>query len=164
MKTILASLVTIAILSASTASAELKSTVPADVCAYMSVMGLKTRGWKNQYDNIYGCSSSYKDIGTGYPLANNLAYYAEGERTVVTQVKLVLNVNNKGASNAAHSELLKAAEALTTKASGKTLPQSLKDAIKSGSKRSAKVGNSSIEVVRINWPTGKGYEIKVFIE
>lgn len=164
MKAILAALITVSVFSAVNAAAELKSSNPSGVCSYMSDFGLSTRGWKNQYDNIFGCSSAYRESGRGYPLANNLAFYAEGDRNTVKQVKLVLNVNNKAASASAHAELLKAADALSMKACGKALPQPLKESIKSGKKSSGKVGASTVEIVRINWPTGKGYEIKVFIE
>lgn len=148
---------------ANTASAELKTAEPSVVCSYMHDFGLVTRGWKNYYESVFGCSSPYKELGVGFPLANNLAYYAEGNKEAVTQLRLVLNVNNSKTANAAHEELLKAAEALSIKATGENLPQPLKDAIKSGKKATAKVGSVSVEVMRENWPSNKGYEIKVII-
>jgi hypothetical protein len=44
------------------------------------------------------------------------------------------------------------------------LPEEISSAIKNGKKASAKAGNTEIEVIRIDWPTGKGHELKVFFE
>ncbi|MBX3517936.1 MAG: hypothetical protein KF815_13465 [Rhodospirillales bacterium] len=156
-------LIAFALVVSNTARAELKPAEPTVLCSYMQDVGFVTRGWKNYYENAFGCSSPYKELGTGFPLANNLAYYAEGNKETVTQLKLVLNVNNSKTANAAHEELLKASEALSIKATGANLPQPLKDAIKSGKKATAKIGSASMEVVRENWPSNKGYEIKVII-
>lgn len=145
------------------ANAGLKTTTPSDVCNYMKDFGLITGGWINEYDNEFGCSSPYKQLDSGFPLANNLAFYAEGNSTAVNLVKLVLNVNNRNSAKTAHQELLKAAEVLSITATGEKLPKALKDAITDGKKAIAKVGPSSVEIIRFDWPTGKGYEIKVSI-
>lgn len=157
------SLIVLAFFLVDTANAELKSTDPSVVCAYMNDVGLVTRGWKNQYENVFACLSPYKELGAGFPLANNVAYYVEGDRTSVRQVKLVLNVNDRKTANAAHEELLKAAEALSLKAAGENLPQTLKYAIKAGKNATAKVGSLSINVAHDNWLSNKGYGITVLI-
>lgn len=164
MRIITVALITFATFTAAPANAELISTAPSEVCAYLKDWGLATRGWKNHYGDVFGCSSPYKELGSGYPLANNIAFYAEGNASAVTQAKLVLNVNNRESASTAHEELLKGAEVLVVKAAGEQLPQSLKDAIKSGEKTAIKVGSSSVEVLREEWPTGKGYEVKVVIK
>ncbi len=143
------------------ASADLTSSEPAQLCTYLNDIGLTTQGWKNQYDDEFGCSSPYKEIGTGSPLANNLAYYVEGNATTATTAKLVININNKNLATSAHNELLKAAEKLSIKLSNHKLPVELSKAIISGKKASQEVGPISIEVIHLDWPTGKGYEVKV---
>jgi hypothetical protein len=146
------------------ASAALLSSDPSKTCDYLSDMGLSTRGWKNHYENVFGCSSPYKELGSGAPLANNLAYYVEGSPTTAKKAKLVININNKSSAVSAHQELLKAAEALSLKAAGARLPEEISSAIKSGTKASTKLGQTNIEVTRIDWPTGKGYEVKVLFD
>ena len=146
------------------ASAALLVAEPSKVCAFLNDIGLATRGWKNRYDDIFGCSSEYKELGSGYPLANNLAYYSEGSKGAASYVKLVININVRASAAAAHEELLKAARALSVKATGQQLPQSLVEAIKKGAKASQKVGPATINVVRDDWPTGKGYEVQVVIK
>ena len=61
------------------AEATMKNTNPNTTCSYLQEIGLSTRGWKHDYDAEYGCSSSYKEFGSGSPLRNNLAYYVEGK-------------------------------------------------------------------------------------
>jgi hypothetical protein len=146
------------------ASATFLSTDPSTVCNYLTNGGLATRGWKNQYDNKFGCSSPYKEIGTGAPLANNLAYYVEGGPSEAKVVKLVININNTASAASAYAELLKVAQALSPKLTGVKLPSEISSAITNGKNASANAGGTIIEVIRIDWPTGKGHEIKVFFE
>lgn len=144
--------------------AELKSTTPAQACNLMIEAGLSTRGWKNHYDQEFGCSSPYKDIGSALPLPNNLAFYAEGNRDFVKLVKLVLNVNDRSTASSANKQLQKAAAILFQKTTSERIPQSVINAIVNGKSMSQKVGISQVDVIRDNWPTGKGYEIKVVIK
>lgn len=144
-----------------TTNAALLSSEPSKVCNYLKDIGLVTGGWRNHYDNEYGCFSPYKAFGSGAPLANNLAYYVEGDSTTAKTAKLVLNINNKNSAVSAHEELLKAAEALSLKMVGSKLSETISTAIKSGANVSEKAEKTNIQIVRIDWSTGKGYEIRV---
>ena len=146
------------------ANAELLVTVPSQACVLLDEVGLVTNGWKNEYDQEFGCSSDYKQLGSGFPLANNLAFYVEGNSSAVTQVYLMLNVNDVASASSAHQELLQVAETLSIKETGKQLTQQLKDAINKGSNTLQKIENATIEIVRNDWQTGKGYDIKVTIK
>ncbi|HPN98842.1 MAG TPA: hypothetical protein PLX88_09700 [Syntrophorhabdaceae bacterium] len=137
---------------------------PSEACSFMSSNGMATRGYKNPDGVGYFCSSPYKEIGTGYPLKNNIAYYAEGDAGKVTKLKLVLNVYYKKEAKQAQTELMKNAETLLKKALKASLPKEAKDAILAGKSGKWKVGDVDISVARENWPTGKGYEIKLRVE
>ena len=143
--------------------AALVTTSQAKACGLLSEIGLKTRGWKNYYGNEYGCSSSYKDIGSGV-IPNNIAFYVEGNRSNARQVKLVININRKSGASSAHNELLKASKVLSKKATGSELPKDIIKAIQSGTSLTKKVANSNVKVERINWPNGNGYEVKVIMK
>jgi hypothetical protein len=146
------------------AAPALNNLKPIIACNLLQEIGLGGRGWRNDYDDVYGCSSPYKELGSGHPLANNLAYYVEGKPRSVLQVKLVLNVNVRAQAESAQRELLKAAELLAKKVLGAELPPSVKSALTVGKNSSAKVGGTSVQVIRIDWPTGKGYEVKFIVE
>ena len=147
---------------ASAANAELQISSPREVCDLLKHTGLSTGEWKNSYG--YGCNSPYKEIGSGFPLANNLAYYVDGDRDSVVQAKLVLNINNKSQATSAISALLSSSEVLSVKLTGNKLPQTIKSAIKSGKPIQTKSGKTVIEVKRDDWPTGKGYELHVIFK
>ena len=147
---------------ASIAHAELQITSPQEVCNILSKSGLSTGEWKNNYG--YGCNSSYKEIGSGSPLTNNLAYYVDGDKNFVSQAKLVLNINNKSQATSAISALISSSEELSVKLTGEKLPQIIKDAITRGKAIKAKAGKAVIEVKRDDWPTGKGYELHVIFK
>ena len=144
--------------------AELRITKPSEACKLLEKSNLATRGWKSYYGSEYGCSSPYKELGSDFPLANNIAYYVGGTSNTVSEVKLVLNINNQSSSTAAHKELLKSANLLLQKVSGQKLTSSLSSAIKNGKPNSEKIGSTNVEIIRDDWPTGKGYEIKVIIK
>lgn len=137
---------------------------PSIACNILNTQGLRTGTWK-VYDggesNEFGCNSDYKEIGTGFPLANNLAYYVDGVSDSVTAVKLVLNVNNTDEEKTAKSELLKASEKLARKITNQKLPSSINTAILKGINADIKLAKTTIVVARSDWPTGKGYDLEV---
>jgi len=144
--------------------ADLKQTAPESVCAFLSNLDLKGRKWTDYSDGTSGCASNYKDIGSGSPMANNLAFYATGSDSTVDQVKLVLNFNQVKSVGMSISALGKASEKLSLEALGAPLPNSIKKAIVLGQPLTAAAGTGTIEVVRDNWPTGKGYEVQVIMK
>ena len=144
--------------------ADYENSTPSEACGFMSAMGMATRGYKNPDNMGYFCSSPYKELGSGFPLANNIAYYAEGDAKKVTKLKLVLNVNSKQEAKQAHTEMANSAGILLKKALNTALPQEAKDAILAGGNGKWKIGNANVSVTRIDWPTGKGYDIKFIVE
>lgn len=148
------------------ASADLKLTDPGKVCSLLSDLGLKGRKWTQYDDGTSGCASDYKDIGSGAPLPNNLAFYASGVGGAANDVKLVLNYNQPGsvtASAAATKSLIAASEKMAQRALGGKLPKSVTSAIDWGRSTSELVGSGTIEVFRDDWPSGKGYEVHVIM-
>lgn len=144
--------------------ATLRDTSTQATCSYLNDSGLTTRGWKNLFDSKYGCSSPYKELGSGFPLKNNLAYYVYGGAKKAKKLELFLNVNNREEARLAHHELLKAATSLLNKTVAEDLPQILQNAIKKGTNATATINGMTIELIRIDWSTGKGYELKLFVE
>jgi len=164
-------IVVLVFLIAGSAYAELKATKTSEVCEYLAEISLKTtRGWKNYNDDDFAsCYSLPKELGYSGPayapaLKNNLSYYAGGTVNAVDRLVLRLNVNNRAEAEKAHVELLKAVEILIKKALNKPLPENILDAITKGENVSSKIGNATVDVVRVDWPTDKGYEMKVTIK
>ena len=142
-------------------AAELKAMSPMQACGFMNDHGLPTRAWRDSLGiNEFACSSSYRELGSGL-LSNNLAYYVEGDKLSVKSLKLVLNVNNREQANSGLQILLSAAEALSQRVAGAKLPQSLSRALLDAKKTSTRIGNVVVEVLRADWPTGKGFEVHV---
>jgi hypothetical protein len=162
MKTITSFVATVLLFSSAQAEIILKN--PTMACIALDEASLKTRGWKDRGDSDYGCTSPYKDIGAGYPLPNNLAFYAEGEKSSVKLVKLVLNVNKPENAKSGHEALLRATEILAKKATGQLLSKTLNTSLLSGKRTKEKAGNTNITVIRDDWPTGLGYQIKIIFE
>lgn len=153
-----------AVTLANSAAAEILDPAPAKVCSLLSDAGLKGRKWVDDYgDGSAGCASDYKDIGTSNDLANNLAYYVTGVSRYVMEVKLVLNYHQPRQSSKATAALLAASKKLSERALGASLPDSAVTLIKRGEQGTVKVGSGVVEVVREDWPTGKGYEVHVMM-
>jgi len=162
MKSIAGLVGTLVFLCAARANAELKTANPTEVCAFLRERGLVTRGWKDMY-GAFSCSSPYKEL-VAAPLSNNLAFYVDGQRTVAVRARLVLNVNDRAQAASAHRALLDAAKTLCLKATGSPLPATSAAAIRNGKSLSARVAKSSLRIVREDWPTGRGYEVRVEVD
>lgn len=138
---------------------------PAEACGYLSgVSSLQTRGYKNKYEDVFGCSSPYRELNAGSALANNLAYYVDGDAQTATQLKLVLNVNQAQQSKEAHAALLSSSQDLTQKSLGFALPKDVSSAILSGKAGKWTVSKAELELKRDDFPTGKGYELHFLIK
>ena len=144
--------------------AELPSSKITEVKQYLAPEGYATRPWAKIFDDFYGCSTEYKNIGTGEILANNIAYYVSGDKTTATELKLVLNVNVAAKAKDAHAEFLKIAQALNIKATGKKLDEQLVEAITKGTAAEVAAESYTTKISRSDWPTGRGYELKFIIE
>ncbi len=132
-------------------------------CDYLASVGLAADGWKHYWDDNYGCCSPYKEFGAGFP-KNNIAYYVNGTATTVKQLELVVNVHNRAEAKKAHNVLLEYAKILLKKSLNEPLPDNICDAITNGTNMSSKIGDTAvIEIIREDWPTGKGYEMKFVI-
>jgi len=153
-------------LSVGAAQATLKSSRPSNVCGYLAAEKLPTRSWVAQNATDGACASEYREIGTSATgIANNLAFYATGTATTVTQLELVLNLNDPQSDAAAIQELLAASKALSIRASGLSLPRTIEQAIvaRKGDV-SAVSGTVKISTSRTNWANGRGYELHVRFE
>ena len=103
--------------------AELPNSKITEVKEYLAAEGYATRPWAKVFEDFYGCSSKYKEIGTDDVLANNIAYYVSGNQTTATELKLVVNVNVSAKAKEAHGEFLKIAQALYLTATGKKMEE-----------------------------------------
>ena len=164
MRNILTAIISLSLLAMMPANAALRAIAPAQVCGYLDQLGLKTRGWKNLGGGETGCSSPYKELGSEFPLPNNIAYYVEGNQNSVSKAYLVLNVNVRKKEGFAKNTLFNAAKMLINKATGRPIPQVIRNAIFSGATVSAPIGDSLVSVLRQTWPNGRGYELHVEVQ
>ena len=143
-------------------------------CAYLKGIGLNTdRYWRDDGEQVFHCLSPYKALGTvadplGLSSKNNLAYYVDGEAERIHQMKLVLNVyhhNVKPHHGAmqAHQPLGQAAKQLTQEALKTPLPKAAEQAIAAGKPWQGTVKAATLELIRDDWPTGKGYELHFLV-
>ena len=145
------------------ARAELLNSKPSEVCDSLRDEGLSTDGWKNKSGEQFGCSSPLKFLGSGGAvLQNNLTFFAEGTSNVVTLVRLLLIVNDRGTASLAHRELLHSISKLSVKVTGGELSQELKDAVKTGVNTSQRIRSSAVRIARR--PSERGYAVTVIIE
>lgn len=144
--------------------ADLAVSSPSQACSLLSGSSLPGGVWRDQEDGTWGCSSDYLDIGSGSPLPNNIAYYVDGSVISPKQVKLVLNYNKPESKETATKSLLAASSILSQKALGAKLPPAIVKAITSGKPATSKAGYGEIDVLREDWPNGKGYEVHVVMK
>ena len=136
-----------------------------DTCNYLKDIGFNTKAYKKSYNTTYKCSTNYIDVGvpSSFLLANNIAYYAVGNEKLITQLKLVINVNQIDMRSEIIKKLLTTSEKLTQKALGINLPSQISDAIKKPKSISYLYGEINLKVTYIPWDTGNGFEVHYII-
>jgi len=111
-------------------------------CAYLQSVGLGTnRYWRDDGERLFHCLSPYKELGTvadplGLGQKNNLAYYVDGDAERIHQMRLVLNVYH-----------------------GVKPRHEAKQATTAGNPWQGTAKTATLELVRDDWPTGKGYTL-----
>lgn len=135
---------------------------PNQACSYLNGTGIHTRGYKD-LGGQWGCSSPYFEMG-GPPIPNNVAYYVSGTSNQATQLKLVLNVNSRAEEASARQSFFLYANALFKKALGIKLPKKLETAIEGGKPATWSKDKAQVKLIRNDWPTGKGYSLKLMID
>lgn len=135
---------------------------PKQACAFLSNK-LKPGEYTTGNGTVYGCFTSAKDLGTGSPLPNSIAYYAGGDAQRARQLGLVLYVNNPESSNEAHKVLLEYSRELSEQALGVPMSRGAEDAILAGTGGDGKVDTTKVEVFRKASANGKGYELHFVI-
>lgn len=136
---------------------------PEIASGYLASEGLPTGEYKYRAGNDYSSLSNYQEIRSGFPLSNNIAYYVEGERNRVRELKLVLNVNQPRFWKEAHEVLLRYSKSLYQKILKQQMPQKIGNTIIQGYSGKWTVQNITIELLRDDWPSGKGYSLKFVI-
>jgi hypothetical protein len=147
--------------------AELRDANIQSTRSYLDGYGLNTGEWQKSWGSGYYSSSPFKAIRTGSPETDGTAYLAytiDGDLQNAEKLSLVLRVNNISAARTAHEEMLTAAVALGKKVLGGPLPEIISQAIIQGNNARARVGNTSITVIRTDWSTGTGYNLKLLFE
>lgn len=150
----------IAILSSSEPSS---GWAPIDACSYLDY-SIKTSAYKNEYNNEYSCSSLNNEIGlttSGRP--NSLDYYASGKKKTVNTLKIVLNYNQANNADFATKILIDTSETLAMKATEQEIPPSVIQALSSGYSAIETRNGVQHEAKRINWSTGRGYEVHYIV-
>lgn len=119
---------------------------------------LRTGHYSNIYDDVWHASSPYFEFGPGV-LANNIAYYIEGNAKSVTSLKLNMNINQQAGAREAHLLLSEAAEVLHLNALGTRLAKEIEKAILQSKKITRIKQSKKITVSVDNFLSGNGYHV-----
>jgi hypothetical protein len=146
------------------ASAALLSSKPEVVCHWLDPVYLPSHNaWTHFPWGKTGCASDLRQLD-GSPLPNVIAYYAEGDAKSATKVQVELSVHDTNAIQNAHQEMLRAADLLIVKSTGKRMPKIIEKAILADSNAHARVGKGTVTVIFKPWPTHRGYDVDVDVQ
>ncbi len=125
-------------------------------------MNFDVSSWKSVLDDgSYTCSSNPFDVSPDQmdgSLPNYLMYAAQGSQKYVAQVKVKLYVNNTSFRTGSTNKFIEVCNSLSSKVSGKKLPNSMVNAIKNRKDGSQKVNGFSVTIETDTWESGNGYE------
>ena len=120
---------------------------------FLSDLGFKTGEYHmplHEVPDEWYAASPLSEIGDGV-FPNNIAYYVDGTRESVTQLKLAVNINDPDTSRDALEELVLGANALTRKALRINLPSNVSEAIFSASEIAVQLADKSVVLQRENF-------------
>lgn len=143
---------------------------PVVACHFLSSNVMFTKGgdytpmWDDTLDD-YSCGTTYFQLGpaSGDGLANNISMYGRGTSKVVERVNVLLNVNDASTFDKANVAFRSAASDLFTAALHKDLDEQIETALKTSAAGTWMVGSYKVELLRDDWPTGKGYSLNFVI-
>ncbi|PSR55778.1 hypothetical protein AHMF7605_20875 [Adhaeribacter arboris] len=130
----------------------------------LTTEGIKTGQYLPNFNEEWSASSTYLKIDDDL-LANNIAYYIEGNSRVAVRLKLVLNVNDPAKANNAHTKMVGCAKLLYRFAMNQDIPKTILDALSTGKRKELQIGDKCILVYKNNWSEHKmqGYSLKFTI-
>lgn len=112
---------------------------------------------------MWFAGSPYLEIGEAI-LPNNIAYYVEGDEHVARTLKLVANFNNQDAAIETRTRFAGLADRLIRQALDQETPEVVRSAILSEMQVNLPIGKKTIQLVRESWPTGRGYQMRFYIQ
>lgn len=142
--------------------------LPENACLFLASIPGMALPSGNSYGQLlgsddYSCGTQYKDIGSGFPLSNNISYYARGTPNHAKRLRVLLNINQPDTDKEAHTVFVQAAQTLFQSAFASALPKEIAQAIADGKPGQWKHAGYAIELKKENWPTGKGHEFNFVI-
>lgn len=90
-------------------------------------------------------------------------YYATGDEKRITELKIVLTINDPDAQDGSLNDLAITAGILTKRALKLDIPEQTLEAIISKRSGKWKVGKNEIALLHEPWSSGSGYEMKFII-
>jgi hypothetical protein len=154
-------------------SAGVSDIPPSVACGLLNSISLPTQGWKQDYDDTFGCRSQSIQFGSSQILQNNLSYSVEGNSGTVKELVLVLSVNNIAEAQEAHSLLLQVAQKLLVSVTHKPMPDNMIDAIlhrknysfiNDGINVTTKISYWIMKSIKLNTAIARGYEMRFIIQ
>jgi hypothetical protein len=133
---------------------------------FLSTCGIETRYYHPSFgDDVWSASSSYIKIKESSYL-DTISYYVEGSRSVVKEIKLVLDVHSSEGAAISHLKFIEFANVLSQSAINKPVPPIIEKAIKKGTNQVSSAGNRSLSVVVNKWieHPRRGYTLELRIE
>ena len=110
-------------------------------------------------------SSTYLEIGDEI-IPNNIAYLIEGNETVATMLKLIMNVSIPDISREANQKFCNIAQILFAKALDNEMPEGIKRNLSNETEMTTHLNEKEIIILKELWPSHhmQGYTIKFIIQ
>lgn len=127
--------------------------------------GIETGYYKYVGENEWMACSTHIKLDDDL-LANNIAYYVEGDEQFIQKLKIQLNISNPNLSATAHLKFLSTAKELFSKALGIALPEDVEMNIAEGTDYYSIYGDKEVKIAQNIWEGHKdhGYNLNFIIQ
>lgn len=138
---------------------------PKTTCSFLQKRGLESQGWGELAGGEYGCPSETKEFGMESEIfhRNDITYYVSSTNGELTELKLMVNVNNPKDISSAKQELLVATQELLSKLGVKVIPNELLKGISNVQNADVSVNGLNFNLVKMPWGTQGQFSIKLVV-
>ncbi|EPR14161.1 hypothetical protein M527_12800 [Sphingobium indicum IP26] len=120
---------------------------------FLRAEGLPTRDYHRSFEDEWFAGSGYLEVGGGI-IANNMAYYLNGNENAVTELKLKLNINSPAEPAEAETRFREICHVLLARALGESAAQVAAGKIVALEEFSANIAGKIVTLSKEEWQGG----------
>lgn len=137
---------------------------PFSIITYLEKLGIKMGNYKESHNDEWYSCSNYITIESKEIIKSNIAFYIEGNSSIASEIKIVLNVNNLNSEKSDIDVLIRYAQKITKFSTKLDLQDKIITKLKKKLNSKTEIDLYSFKTQKDYYLNGKNYELKFSIK